>query len=260
MDNVFFFRDGSPVTPADVRLTATGKPFVVVSSKCCRCGGTGIYTKFHGECYRCGGRGQTPSDVREVRVFTAEQNAKLDKAQAARADKRFAAGQAKADAFDAQHPQLVADAEAFGGALVGLLNSGRHFGSLSEKQLAFAQALAVEGTARVEREAARAAERAQVAATSTHLGTIGERLSLAVTVTAVGSFERARFGRPDQSQTVWVVTFTTANGNVLVTKMPTLNAEVGTTGVLTGTVKAHDVYRDVKQTQLQRAKFDDDAA
>ncbi len=49
--------------------------------------------------------------------------------------------------------------------------------------------------------------------------------------------------------------FEDVSGNVLVTKSPCFSVEQGVRGALTGTVQQHDVYRDVRQTVLQRATF-----
>lgn len=125
------------------------------------------------------------------------------------------------------------------------------WGSLSDKQVAAVQASFARD---IERKAAREAEEAAGTA-SQFVGVEGTKLApLAVTCTRVGSYTRPSFsGRYDE--TVNVCTFVDASGNVLVTKTPTFSVEVGATGLLSGTVKAHSTYRDVRQTQVIRPKL-----
>lgn len=57
-----------------------GKPLHLASRKCVRCGGLGgsdAWKHTGWKCYRCGGRGEDPVNER-VKLYTAEENAKLD--------------------------------------------------------------------------------------------------------------------------------------------------------------------------------------
>lgn len=110
----YFTRDGSPVPPTSTILTdEKGRPFIAIRSKCCRCGGTGVWKgHFEGVCFRCGGQGFAPSDCRDVKLYTVAENAKLDasltKRQAAKAVKQAAERQSLEAAFDAAYPALLA--------------------------------------------------------------------------------------------------------------------------------------------------------
>lgn len=80
------------------------KPSKIVVSKCCRCGGSGIYGN-HGTCYRCGGAGSDPSH-REwgyPRSWTEEQCRAHVESRLARNDtarsRKAAKEKAKADAI-----------------------------------------------------------------------------------------------------------------------------------------------------------------
>ena len=96
--------------------------------------------------------------------------------------------------------------------------------------------------------AARTAATAAVT-TSTHQGALKERLvGLSLTVTAV-HFLEGQYG------VTTLLTFIDAAGNVFKWfASGTHDYAVGTALVLTGTVKAHTVYRDVAQTVLTRCK------
>ncbi len=275
VENALFTRHGdTPVEPQRVKGLDTKRPYVVTSVKCCRCGGSGIYSQHHGTCYRCGGRGATPADTYVERVYTAEQQAALNAAQAKRADAKAAKAQAACDATNAQFEAARADLlasipaewldgsalhDAEGGwnpnaprealTVTDIISKGRRFGSISDKQAALVQSL-VDGYRR------RQAEQAQRAATSQHVGRISERLTVDVVCVRHATYERAdRFRYYAGTETVHICQFEDAAGNVLVTKSPRFRAEQGARGTLTGTVKQHDVYRDVKQTVLLRATF-----
>lgn len=95
-----------------------------------------------------------------------------------------------------------------------------------------------------------------VALPSEHVGKVKERREFTATLTGVTSFE-GMYGL------TWVFTFTEAGGSVIVW-MGSSNPDVGGVAlsdrrgeVLTfkGTIKAHDVFRNVKQTKVQRCSF-----
>lgn len=269
-----FTREGTePVDPARVRLSDAGKPFLVVSVQCCRCGGSGIYAGY-GACYRCGGHGRTPADTWDEKLYTAEQLAKLnatrDKARAQKGAERAAKLDAARAALEAAHADVLAiipaswldgtaQRDAEGGtrvdapreafAVEDIVHKGRRFGSISEKQAELIRTL-------VARYTARQAEQAQRAATSQFVGRTSERVTLDVVCVRHATYERAaRFSYHGGYETVHICQFEDGAGNVLVTKSPSFAVEAGVRGTLTGTVKQHDVYRDVKQTVLLRAKF-----
>lgn len=91
---------------------------------------------------------------------------------------------------------------------------------------------------------------------SEYVGKVKERREFTATLTGVTSFE-GYYG------VTWVFTFTEACGNVIVW-LGSSNPDVGGVAlsdrrgeVLTfkGTIKAHDVFRGVKQTKVQRCSF-----
>jgi hypothetical protein len=286
-DPVLFDRYGDAIDPSVIQRDAKGKPYYVRRDKCCRCGGSGIYTQYHGTCYRCAGRGIVDHlDIHNVKLYTREQNAKLDAAKAKREGvkqaKREAVLAIAADAFTTKHGALVSTIPAHwletvervgyadagsqvqresglpGAAFIvaDIVRKGRRFGSLTEKQEAALAGLIASGIAAEAAAKVRAEAHAVQAQTSQFVGTISEKVAVAVTCQKVATFERAAFNSySGRTELVNVCTFVDAAGNVIITKTPTFRAEVGEAGILTGQVKQHTVYQDVKQTQIIRPKL-----
>ena len=75
----YYYRDGSPFTgnEDEIQLGKTGVSGTITTySACTRCGGSGIYSTYHGVCYRCGGH---RFEQNNTRVFT---KARLDQLNA----------------------------------------------------------------------------------------------------------------------------------------------------------------------------------
>jgi len=90
------------------------------------------------------------------------------------------------------------------------------------------------------------------------VGTLGERLEIEGTVERVGKFERSHYVYRGQTETVHVTTLRTDGGDVIVWYGE--SATVGERLRVRGTIKDHKVYRDEKQTQLNRVKLFEAAA
>jgi len=120
---------------------------------CHRCGGTGIYSQYHGTCFACGGVRSKWTECPTVIAY-ARRHRKNATARANREAKRMAAhaaqrveGQAWLEANGLSDAVAAIDPETRTGAeqmLLGLASSCHQFGSLTEKQLAFARSLVVE--------------------------------------------------------------------------------------------------------------------
>lgn len=80
---------------------------------------------------------------------------------------------------------------------------------------------------------------------SNHVGSIGERITIKVTVLSIKDI-------PGDWGVSHLHRMQDAEGNVLVWFASAAPLEVGSTYTIKGTVKAHDVYQDRKQTRLQR--------
>ena len=114
---------------------------------------------------------------------------------------------------------------------------------------------------RAEREAAerakREAEEARIKAEkaiSRHVGQIGERVAIKGSYVKTGSWLQSFGGF--ETVRMYVHTFKDADGNVFTWKtQKDIDLEYGENVDLKGTVKAHDVYKDEKQTALTRCKI-----
>jgi hypothetical protein len=239
-------------------LDAKGAAYIVRARLCRRCGGAGgseAWRHTGYTCYDCGGRGSCGTET--VKLYSAEQLAKLN-ARKAKADaKRAAAAKAKADkaaaeaaanaeAFRAAHAELIAKsaphmANEFIGDVMGRALAKN---DISEKQ----EAAVLAAVERIE-------ARAVVAAASNHVGTVGKRFDVAVTVDRVASFARPAFRGYGAMETVWIVTMRDADGNAIVTKSSVFSPEKGERFTLRATVKEHSEYNGEKQTIVNRAKI-----
>lgn len=121
------------------------------------------------------------------------------------------------------------------------------YGNISEKQVAFIKSLVDRIANRATIEAARAAKRAEEAAISKHIGTVGERTDFTLTARFVTSFE-TQFG------TMHVHVMNDAAGNVVVYKGSNEIAKRGETVSLKATIKKHDSREGVAQTLIARPK------
>lgn len=89
MPEQLFSRAGKPYT---ANRTQGGKPIFVTKQPCSRCGGQGGSEKWRHTgytCYRCGGNCDDPN-LLVIKLYTAEQNAKLDAIQAKKNAKKQA--------------------------------------------------------------------------------------------------------------------------------------------------------------------------
>lgn len=195
--------------------------------KCLRCGGQGGrsewgYTGY--TCYECGGTGH--SRPRTWKEYTPEYEAKLE----ARRELKSA----KAAGFE----------------------------TVEEWK---ADLLRKEEEARIERERKeaekKAAEEAEAErikaqkAISQFIGDVGAKIIVAVTFCHSAYFDmHGLFGSTER---VYIHNFRDENGNALVWKtQKSLPFNDGDEVIVTGTIKAHDVYKDEKQTVLTRCKVE----
>lgn len=160
-----------------------GKLFRVRDRKCWRCGGLGGAEKWRHTgwtCHRCGGSGNDPVKER-VPLYTAEQNARLDAAQAKRDEKKAAAraeaARVEQERRDAEREEIISDNAEFLARIDAELAHGDHEILQSVRDRIAEQAK--EPTDRqievvnqiIERNTAERARRAVAA----HVGEIGKR-------------------------------------------------------------------------------------
>jgi hypothetical protein len=255
---MLYFRDGTEFSGTDHTDCATRV------YPCGRCGGAGRLDCFRhvegGICFECNG---TRTRTKEERLYSAEKLAKLNatatKRAATKAAKHAAARAAidaeaatKRDAFEAKHADVLRWLEARAlddngdiktGFAGDMLLRARHFAEWTEAQEAAIYA------SRAKHLAEKAA-----AANSRHVGQIGERLELTVTVTRETEYWRNnRFSyHRDGVELVYITSMRDAAGNTFVVKSPSFREAVGSTITIRGTVKEHSEFRGEAQTVLAR--------
>lgn len=114
---ILYSRKGEPLVQNS--SDEKGKPLHICDRVCWRCGGLGGSEKWRHTgwtCYRCGGSGKDPTRDR-IKLYTPEQNAKLDAAAEKRAAKK-AAAKAEADRIeqerrDAERAEIISDNQGF---------------------------------------------------------------------------------------------------------------------------------------------------
>lgn len=256
MENVitWFTRGGTEVPASKVFAAdlAKGTATYNYQELCHRCGGAGGFRHWPGfTCFDCGGLRYEPT--REAPVYTAERLATLNAAQAkrdaakqAKADAARTAERARVDALRTESVQAYGDVieglQAFAGAdtfLESLLSKFDTYGSLTEPQLDAARTAI-----------ARLASRAAAKAGSQHVGTVGARLDLTLTVEHTIHFEPRGYGWA--ASTMYLCRDTEGN-RVVYTGSGDFLAK-GETGTVKATVKEHGDYKGELQTILARPK------
>lgn len=248
---------------------------------CPRCGGAGGADawRFTGwKCYECGGSGKRATPI-VYKEYTPEHQAKLDTQRAKRRAKREAELKAKADEIRAEwlvrnqfnpegdtfifkgntydrKDQIKETGAKFDYALgwhIAEPISGYDFLKVSVNDIATPTLYGYSITiTKDEIEALKNPEPEQTN-DSNYVGEIGERITFKATYTHRAFWENHYI--PWQTQTTYCHEFTTPEGNVLIWKTTNgLGIEVGDTVTVTGTIKEHSEYNEVKQTVLTRCK------
>lgn len=239
----YFHRNGlACTTPV---WTAGKTTYTLVSKYCSRCGGKGgaehwKHTGF--TCFKCGGTGGHYKT--DEAVYTAQALATMNDRADAKAAKKAAQITAKAEAakaaFESQYADLV--------ALVATLKNPSDFidnvfeqgikkGALTDRQIEAVKVAVERGT-----------KKATEAGSSQHVGQIGDRLTLPLTVVFVTSYDTA-FG------TCFVTILNDIEKNVLVYKGNKTLGGKGDQITVTSTIKEHGERDGVKQTIISRPKL-----
>lgn len=240
-----FTRSGNPKEP---NATINGRPAWTYRNPCNRCGGLGgsdAWKHTGWTCYRCGG--SCFEAPRTDPLYTQEKLAQLNAAQAKRdakkAEKLEAARLEEAYRVNANYDQVSKEFPEEFDWIKGnqeksqfaksLYFSILQYGPLSEKQLAAVQKIVAEDKKKV-----------VTAATSGYFGKVGDKVkSLHLTPKVVIFLGYSQFG------TTYRTIFEDDNGNVFTYKG---SRPYRTAGEYSFTVKAHEEYKDVKQTVIQR--------
>lgn len=235
-----------------IKTDRNGTKYFNTRVKCDRCGGDGVYKwgamisygggpavpQFAGTCYKCGGAGSVWEIEKE---YTPEYRAKLDAANEKRKAKQRAKMEAERAAWEAEQ---------------------------AEKRRQ-------EAEERARRDAERLAEiernRGQF------MGQTGDKIEMEVTLDLTFSYEVPCFNAPWKTDVVTGYVFKTDDGNTLVWKTTGsmrckvedphgcfiekgkryryLHPEDGERVKIRGTIKGHQEYNDVNQTELTRVKW-----
>lgn len=166
----YFTRDGSLINDqylahfrfgAKLETVTDDRAVIHCVDTCRRCGGAGGWSGWPDfTCYDCGGNGR--GRMQHLKVYSKAKNAKLDAAQAKRDAKRQAAFAAKCAARQAsvdaasivflkEHGPLISALKNFSDSVkfaASLIKSFTEFGSLTDNQIAAAQAFVAKETAR----------------------------------------------------------------------------------------------------------------
>jgi hypothetical protein len=238
-----------------------GKTFHAYTARCGRCGGAGRSDRWAHTgytCYDCGGNGHGARRVEPL--YTAEQLEKLNARKAKAEAKKMVAvrklreaaeaeAEAKRGAFELQHGELMNRALAYVGKLPEERRADNFIADVYAKASQRAELTEKQATAlatALDREDARQALKQG----SGHVGKVGERLTLRVTVERATSFERKSFAGYG-FEVCHVIGMRDEAGNALVA-MGRFNAVKGDTLTIKATVKEHGEWNGEKQTKLQR--------
>ena len=246
MTNEWFFSNGQTYkgeAPKSSAATAT----ISYVDICPRCNGTGTYPSiaWQGRCLKCNSAGRVKITARiytgEALSRLQEKRQKRDAAKSAKLNARLAAKALELESikaqFNAQHPGFIDSIkESKNPFLADLTERFNSKGTLTEGQV----------------EAAKAAlERLAIEATkpNEHVGSVGERLDVPLTVTNV-------FVGESQFGTYWLVSFEDTQGRAFLWRASS-GTELAKGDAVTGKgiVKEHGEYKGRKQTVLTRCKL-----
>jgi hypothetical protein len=235
--------------------TGTIDGILHVFETCDRCGGSGQYPSpaWQGVCLGCNGKGGKWAKYDNVIKRAARNAAAAKRADAKSAAKAVAAASASAAFLASKPADEVALVQASEHHIAqDILSKLNTYGSVSEAQWALALKVSTEA---IERAAAHAAAQASAQAAG-HLGNIGDKVELDVTVTRVSSFETQSFNGFSM-ETKYVIAMVTAQGHELNTFTNGAFVDVAEEGAqlrIKATVKSHGDYQGKPQTTLIRVK------
>lgn len=251
---------------------------------CPRCGGAGGSDKwqFTGwKCYDCGGSGKRATPI-VYKVYTPEYQAKLDERRAKRQAKReaelksreaeiraewLAKNQFDKDGFTylfkgdtySHKDDIKATGAKFDYALgwhIAAPVNGYDFAKVSVNDIATPTLYGYNITATKDYIDQIKETKQENPNTSDYIGEIGERITFSATYTNRAFWENNYI--PWHPQTTYCHEFTTADGNVLIWKTSNgLALNIGDKITVTGTIKEHSEYNEVKQTVLTRCKVEE---
>lgn len=237
-----------------------GRGVVTEVPRCGRCGGAGgspYWRPDGGVCYQCHGEGTM--DAREVPVYTIERltvlRAAADVKREAKAAKKAAAKNKAFEDFKADNPTLVAalgELASENSILADMLSKIGIYGSLTEKQIAFAMKLITETREKIANAPAEAARKEAAPYLD---GEVGDRIEIA------GKIERIIHGEGGYMGNGWTLTSIRTTDGAAVKYWGSLSHIVDSNYVypvegddvfFRATIKEFDTYQGEKQTKVAR--------
>jgi len=256
-----FTRQGDEFT-GEVETNCAGKAIRYVPIPCDRChviNGQRLwvmgtengrpYSKTGFECWTCGNTGVR--GTRKERLYTEAELARADKMAATRSANKAEANRIALERVEAERAVKDAGFRAENAQFIAKLSSldGEFWDGFRESFLTRAVAPTERQIGLVEAEIAK---RAQNAA-SGHLGAVGDKLTMTVTVERIIVLESQFYG------TNYITIARDEQGNIISYKGRTDIGSAGDTLTIKATVKEHTVYKGVKQTVIQRPKVLEEA-
>lgn len=227
-----YTREGAP-PPSAVQTDAKGRPFCEISIVCSLCGGSG-YTRWKSDplCIACDGEGLSARSDR-VKLYTHQEIESMNAAAVAKEAQRQAKIAALRQTLREAHGALLDRAGSIQPAIpfvTSILATAERTGCLSA-----AQSAALE----------RAVAEFEAGAATTHLGAVGDKLSLAVTVQSIVKFT-PKFRRARAKQLA-AITLVDTDGNALVA-FSDAPLKKGQALHIAARVKEHRTWRGTRQT------------
>lgn len=251
-----FTRTGTEYT-GTIEHDDNGRPVRLVAISCDRCHvingqrlwvmgmENGVpYSKTGFDCWTCGNTGVRGE--RKERLYTAEELVRVNKAAATREANRTAKAAAAAEkaaaerlardhAFHTEHAAFIAKLNAL---------DGEFWDGFRES---FFNRMAAPTERQIELVEGEMAKRAANAA-SGHFGAVGDKVTLTITVERIIILQHPVYG------TNYITIARCDNGNIVSYKGKTDIGNKGETLTIKATIKGHDVYNGIAQTQIQRPK------
>jgi hypothetical protein len=248
MTITLYERYGTPHTVKE------GTKTIMVPRVCGRCGGAGGADKWKPTgwtCYQCGGCGR--GEPKEVRLYTQERIDALNAALEKRRAKKAAKAKAKADALEAERA-LIRDAFRLANPLLEVWSLDddsdiiRDIGARCLERCTEPSEKQVELVTRIlDRRIAEAKAR-----NAGHLGKVGERIELTVTLNKKVPLHARFYG---EHRILYIMTDAATGANVTWMNTGHTFFEEGATVRIKGTVKEHGDYNGKPQTKLTRVKL-----
>lgn len=254
-----FTRLGNAFT-GTVQFNDAGKPVRYVDVHCDRChviNGERLwvmgtengrpYSRTGFSCWTCGNSGVR--STRQERLFTETELARVNKAAATRAARKAEAERIAREQFEAARAAKDVEFRTANADFIANLYklNGEFWDGFRESFLTRATAPTERQIALVEAELAKRAANAA----SKHIGDIGDKVTLTITVERIIVLESQFYG------TNYITIGRTADGSVITYKGRVDIGAKGETNTVKATIKGHSVYNGVAQTEIQRPKLVD---